>query len=178
MLAALSASNALVSPFGGYLGDRLGNLLILRTGAGLILTGLILLIFTGPDTSTLGLAARFIVIGLGFGLFQAPISTKFSGGEARLYRPGGQHQRGAQESRVAGGHYLDRGGLCLAQRPPHHPRGRDQSGPECLPAGLWAGRRGRRSLIFLANWAACANHEAAGPGRRFRLGGRGALCYY
>ena len=72
MLAALSASNALVAPCGGYLADRLGNLLILRTGAGLILAGLISLIFTGPDTSTLSLVARFIVIGLGFGLFQAP----------------------------------------------------------------------------------------------------------
>jgi len=55
MLAALSASNALVAPCGGYLADRLGNLLILRTGAGLILAGLISLIFTGPDTSTLSL---------------------------------------------------------------------------------------------------------------------------
>jgi EmrB/QacA subfamily drug resistance transporter len=72
MLAALSVSNALVAPFGGYLGDRLGNLLVLRTGAGLILAGLIWLIFTGPDTATLSLVARFIVIGLGFGLFQAP----------------------------------------------------------------------------------------------------------
>ncbi len=72
MLAALSVSNALVAPCGGYLADRLGNLLILRTGAGLILAGLIALIFTGPDTSTLGLVARFMVIGLGFGLFQAP----------------------------------------------------------------------------------------------------------
>lgn len=72
LLAALSASNALVSPFGGHLADRLGNLVILRTGAGLILAGLIALIFTGPDTSTLSLVARFIVIGLGFGLFQAP----------------------------------------------------------------------------------------------------------
>ena len=72
MLAALSVSNALVAPFGGYLADRLGNLLILRTGAGLILAGLIALIFTAPDTSTQGLVARFMVIGLGFGLFQAP----------------------------------------------------------------------------------------------------------
>jgi EmrB/QacA subfamily drug resistance transporter len=72
MLAALSVSNALVAPFGGYLADRLGNLRILRTGAGLVLLGLIALIFTAPDTSTLGLAARFMVIGLGFGLFQAP----------------------------------------------------------------------------------------------------------
>ncbi|MFA5110538.1 MAG: MFS transporter [Desulfobaccales bacterium] len=72
LLAALSASNALVAPFGGYLADRLGNLLILRTGAGLILAGLGSLVLTGPASSTLTLAARFILIGVGFGLFQAP----------------------------------------------------------------------------------------------------------
>jgi EmrB/QacA subfamily drug resistance transporter len=72
LLAALSASNALVAPFGGYLADRWGNLSILRTGAGLILAGLVSLVFTGPASSTLGLAARFVLIGLGFGLFQAP----------------------------------------------------------------------------------------------------------
>ncbi len=72
LLAALSVSNAMVAPFGGYLADRLGNLLILRTGAGLILAGLISLAFTGLESSTLSLAARFVVLGLGFGLFQAP----------------------------------------------------------------------------------------------------------
>jgi EmrB/QacA subfamily drug resistance transporter len=72
LLAALSGSNALVAPFGGYLADRLGNLLILRTGAGLILAGLISLIFIGPESATLTLAGRFVVLGLGFGLFQAP----------------------------------------------------------------------------------------------------------
>jgi EmrB/QacA subfamily drug resistance transporter len=72
LLAALSVSNALVAPFGGYLADRLGNLLILRTGAGLILAGLISLAFTDLESSTLTLAARFVVLGLGFGLFQAP----------------------------------------------------------------------------------------------------------
>jgi EmrB/QacA subfamily drug resistance transporter len=72
LLAALSVSNALVAPCGGYLADRLGNLLVLRTGAGMVLAGLGSLLFTGPDSSTLDLAARFIVIGLGFGLFQAP----------------------------------------------------------------------------------------------------------
>jgi MFS family permease len=72
LLTALSASNALVAPLGGYLADRLGNLLILRTGAGLIVVGLGSLVLTGPASSTLSLAARFTVIGLGFGLFQAP----------------------------------------------------------------------------------------------------------
>jgi EmrB/QacA subfamily drug resistance transporter len=72
LLAALSVSNALVAPFGGYLADRLGNLLILRSGAGLILAGLGSLLLTGPDTTTLSLVARFGLIGFGFGLFQAP----------------------------------------------------------------------------------------------------------
>jgi EmrB/QacA subfamily drug resistance transporter len=72
LLAALSVSNALVAPFGGYLADRLGNLLVLRSGAGLILTGLISLLFTGLESSTLALAARFVIMGFGFGLFQAP----------------------------------------------------------------------------------------------------------
>jgi EmrB/QacA subfamily drug resistance transporter len=72
MLAALSVSNALVAPCGGYLADRLGNLAVLRTGTGLILAGLIALFLVGPDSSTLSLAARLILIGLGFGLFQAP----------------------------------------------------------------------------------------------------------
>jgi len=72
LLAALSVSNALVAPCGGYLADRLGNLLVLRTGAGMVLAGLGSLLLTGLDSSTLGLAARFILIGLGFGLFQAP----------------------------------------------------------------------------------------------------------
>jgi EmrB/QacA subfamily drug resistance transporter len=72
MLAALSVSNAMVAPFGGYLADRLGNLLILRTGAGLILAGIISLTFTGLESSTLTLATRFVLLGLGFGLFQAP----------------------------------------------------------------------------------------------------------
>ena len=72
LLAALSVSNALVAPFGGYLADRLGNLLVLRSGTALILAGLISLLFTGLESSTLALAARFVILGLGFGLFQAP----------------------------------------------------------------------------------------------------------
>jgi EmrB/QacA subfamily drug resistance transporter len=72
LLAAVSVTNALIAPLGGYLADRLGNLLILRTGSGLMLLGLGSLIFTWPDSATLSLAARFGLIGLGFGLFQAP----------------------------------------------------------------------------------------------------------
>jgi MFS family permease len=72
LLASLSVTNALVAGIGGYLADRLGNLLVLRTGAGLILLGLGSMLLTGAGDSTLGLVGRFILIGGGFGLFQAP----------------------------------------------------------------------------------------------------------
>jgi EmrB/QacA subfamily drug resistance transporter len=72
LLAALSVTNALVAPLGGYLADRWGNLLVLRTGTGLVLLGLGSLLLTQPQDTTLSLTGRLVVIGLGFGLFQAP----------------------------------------------------------------------------------------------------------
>jgi EmrB/QacA subfamily drug resistance transporter len=72
LLAALSLTNAAVAGVGGYLADRWGNLLILRAGCVLILAGLGSLLFTGPAAGAPGLTARFILIGMGFGLFQAP----------------------------------------------------------------------------------------------------------
>jgi MFS family permease len=72
MLAVLSFSNALVSPLGGLAGDRFSNLQVLRLGALLILAGLFALFWLGPAISTGILAIVFVVIGIGFGLFQAP----------------------------------------------------------------------------------------------------------
>ena len=72
LLAALSLTNAAVAGVGGYLADRWGNMLVLRVGCVLILAGLGSLLFTGVGETTLGLAVRFILLGLGFGLFQAP----------------------------------------------------------------------------------------------------------
>jgi EmrB/QacA subfamily drug resistance transporter len=72
LLAALSVTNALVAPLGGYLADRWGNLRILRVGTGLVLLGLVSLLLTTPRDHTLSLTVRLMVIGLGFGLFQAP----------------------------------------------------------------------------------------------------------
>jgi EmrB/QacA subfamily drug resistance transporter len=72
LLALLSLTNALVSPVGGLLADRLGNLRILRTGSALIFLGLLSLAHASPETTSLGLAGRLILTGLGFGLFSAP----------------------------------------------------------------------------------------------------------
>src|SRR4030042_764337 len=57
---------------GGSLADRWGTLRILRVGTGLVLLGLVSLLLTTPRDHTLSLTVRLMVIGLGFGLFQAP----------------------------------------------------------------------------------------------------------
>jgi EmrB/QacA subfamily drug resistance transporter len=72
MLAILSFSNAMVSPMGGLAGDRWNNLLVVRLGALLILGGLSALFWLGPAISNGLLVLDFMVIGIGFGLFQAP----------------------------------------------------------------------------------------------------------
>ncbi len=72
LLGVLALTNAAVAGVGGYLADRWGNLLVLRSGCLLMLGGLASLVFTGPGDTSLGLAARFVLLGLGLGLFQAP----------------------------------------------------------------------------------------------------------
>lgn len=72
MLAVLSLSNALMAFLGGFLADRVGNLIILRSGLGFICAGLFFLGAADPQTSTAGLAVRLALTGMGLGLFSAP----------------------------------------------------------------------------------------------------------
>jgi EmrB/QacA subfamily drug resistance transporter len=72
MLAVLALSNALMSFLGGYLADRVGNVRILRIGLGFICVGLFSVGAATPQTSTLSLAGRLALTGMGLGLFSAP----------------------------------------------------------------------------------------------------------
>ncbi len=72
MLAVLSLSNACMSFLGGYLADRVGNMRILRIGLCLICVGLFSLGAATPQTSTVGVAMRLALTGMGLGLFSAP----------------------------------------------------------------------------------------------------------
>ncbi len=72
MLAVLSLSNALMSFLGGFLADRLGNLIILRTGLAFIVMGLLALGQTSPQTSAPALGVCLALTGMGLGLFSAP----------------------------------------------------------------------------------------------------------
>jgi EmrB/QacA subfamily drug resistance transporter len=72
MLAVLALSNALMAFLGGHLADRMGTLIVLRTGLGLICVGLFTVGAATPQTSTLSLAGRLSLTGMGLGLFSAP----------------------------------------------------------------------------------------------------------
>lgn len=72
LLAVLSGTNALISPLGGLLADRWSNLLVLRSGSFLMLSGLLALVLVPPGLPLWGLLLVFAVLGGGFGLFQAP----------------------------------------------------------------------------------------------------------
>lgn len=72
LLAVLSGTNALISPVGGFYADRWNNLLVLRSGSFLILSGLIALVWLPPALPLWALTLVFACLGLGFGLFQAP----------------------------------------------------------------------------------------------------------
>ena len=72
LLAILSGTNALISPVGGFYGDRWNNLLVLRSGSLLVAGGLAALLWADPYLPLWGVGLIFAVIGLGFGFFQAP----------------------------------------------------------------------------------------------------------
>jgi EmrB/QacA subfamily drug resistance transporter len=72
MLAVLAISNAAMAFLGGHLADRMGNMIVLRTGLALIFVGLFFMGAATPQTSTLNLAWRLALTGMGLGLFSAP----------------------------------------------------------------------------------------------------------
>jgi EmrB/QacA subfamily drug resistance transporter len=72
LLAVIGLADGLAAPVGGHLAKRYSNLMVLRLGSGVILLGLLSLLLTTPETSTFHLARRFLVVGIGLGLFRAP----------------------------------------------------------------------------------------------------------
>lgn len=72
LLAILAITVAIVAPLGGRLADRLGNLLVLRIGAGFLLLGLFSFLFTHSMDSPCSLAIKLAFLGAGYGLIHTP----------------------------------------------------------------------------------------------------------
>ena len=74
VIAAGSLVQAVSSPFAGRLSDRVSARYVASSGMGLCVLGLFALIFLGASTPYWYIVLALCVIGLGFGLFSAPIT--------------------------------------------------------------------------------------------------------
>lgn len=83
MMAITPVTVALVAPLAGVLSDRIGSRLITSIGLGMILIGNIAISTLSAETSTLGYLLRFIPLGIGIGLFQAPNNSAVMGSVQR-----------------------------------------------------------------------------------------------
>ena len=72
ILLARPIFQAILSPIGGTLSDKIDHRIITTTGVGFGLIGLILLTFLGSETSLILIILSLIFGGIGFGLFSSP----------------------------------------------------------------------------------------------------------
>ena len=83
MLAITPVCVALVAPFSGALSDRVSSRLITAIGLVVLLTGFFLVSTLNTDTTVAGYLLRFIPVGIGIGLFQAPNNSAIMGSAPR-----------------------------------------------------------------------------------------------
>jgi EmrB/QacA subfamily drug resistance transporter len=76
---------ALVSPAAGRLSDRIEPGKIASAGMALTALSLILLIFTGSDTSLLIIIGILVILGVGLGIFSSPNTNAIMGSVERCY---------------------------------------------------------------------------------------------
>jgi EmrB/QacA subfamily drug resistance transporter len=78
-LIAESASMALLSPFSGWLSDRLGSRLLSTLGMFLVSVGLYFFSWLNAASSALDVISRLILVGVGFGVFSSPNTSAVMG---------------------------------------------------------------------------------------------------
>jgi len=83
MMAITPLTVALVAPFSGALSDRVSSRVITALGLGVMLIGHSLVSTLSADTGVLGYLLRFIPVGIGIGLFQAPNNSAIMGSAPR-----------------------------------------------------------------------------------------------
>jgi EmrB/QacA subfamily drug resistance transporter len=83
MLAITPLIVALIAPLAGTLSDRIGSRVITSLGLTMLLIGQIAVSSLGADTTVIGYLLRFIPVGIGIGLFQAPNNSAVMGSVPR-----------------------------------------------------------------------------------------------
>ena len=83
MLAITPLTVALIAPLAGTLSDRIGSRVITSLGLTMLLIGQIAVSSLGAETTVIGYLLRFIPVGIGIGLFQAPNNSAVMGSVPR-----------------------------------------------------------------------------------------------
>lgn len=83
MLAITPLMVAFTAPIAGSLSDRFGSRVITSIGLTILLIGHFAVATLGADTSVIGYLLRFIPVGIGIGLFQAPNNSAVMGSAPR-----------------------------------------------------------------------------------------------
>ena len=83
MLAVTPVMVAITAPIAGTLSDRFGSRIITSVGLAVLLFGQVMVSTLGTDTTVIGYLVRFIPVGIGIGLFQAPNNSAVMGSAPR-----------------------------------------------------------------------------------------------
>lgn len=83
MMAITPVTVALIAPFSGALSDRVSSRVITSIGLVILFTGYLLVSSLSADTSVIGYLVRFIPVGIGIGMFQAPNNSAIMGSAPR-----------------------------------------------------------------------------------------------
>ena len=83
MLAVTPVMVAITAPIAGTLSDRFGSRIITSVGLAVLLFGQIMVSTLAKDTTVIGCLVRFIPVGIGIGLFQAPNNSAVMGSSPR-----------------------------------------------------------------------------------------------
>ena len=79
LFAAISAMALVVGPVSGWLSDKTGSRILCTAGMTLISTALFLLGRLGPESGTLDILSRLVILGLGLGMFSSPNNSSVMG---------------------------------------------------------------------------------------------------
>ena len=79
LIAALPISMGLIAPIAGYMSDRFGTRPMTLIGLGILSLGYLFLSTLTSTTTTIGFVLRFLLIGIGMGLFQSPNNSAIMG---------------------------------------------------------------------------------------------------
>jgi EmrB/QacA subfamily drug resistance transporter len=83
LLTPIPLATAIVGPFSGSLSDRIGSRFLSTLGLLISMVGVLSFLSLSITTSTLGIAVRVLVPGIGMGLFQPPNSSAIMGAVPR-----------------------------------------------------------------------------------------------